>query len=61
MKFEIFRGKGRQWYAHLKARNGEIIAASEGYQRSNGAMKWVRLVQGSDGAPVIRPVRRARK
>lgn len=30
-KFEIFKGKNNQYYFHLKAGNGEIILASEGY------------------------------
>ncbi len=31
-KFRIFVGKDGQYYFHLKARNGEIILQSEGYQ-----------------------------
>lgn len=33
MLFEVFHsGSNKLWYFHLKARNGKIIAASEGYQ-----------------------------
>ena len=28
---EIFKGKDKQYYFHVKAANGEIIAQSEGY------------------------------
>lgn len=45
MKFEIRRGRDRQFYAHLKARNGEIVAQSEGYVRRAGAINWIRLVR----------------
>lgn len=30
-KFEIFKGKQEHFYFHLKAGNGEIILASQGY------------------------------
>jgi uncharacterized protein YegP (UPF0339 family) len=34
-KFQIYRGKGRQFYFRLRARNGKVILSSEGY--SSGA------------------------
>lgn len=40
---EVFRGRGRatkhQWYWHRRARNGEIIAMSEGYTRKSSAIR----------------------
>ena len=30
-KFEIFKGKSDQFFFHLKAGNGEVILASQGY------------------------------
>lgn len=36
-KFELFTGTNDQWYFHLKAPNGEIILASEGYKTKQGA------------------------
>ena len=30
-KFEIFKGKNDEFYFHLKAGNGEVIIASQGY------------------------------
>ena len=40
-KFEVFRGKvpDNDWYFHLRAANGEIIAASEGYKTKAGAIR----------------------
>lgn len=29
--FEVFKSTNNLWYFHLKAPNGEIISASEGY------------------------------
>lgn len=45
--FTIFRGVDGQWYWHLKAANGEIIATSEGYQRRQGAVDGVTSVRNS--------------
>ena len=28
---DVFKGKDDQWYWHLQAANGEIVAQSEGY------------------------------
>jgi len=36
-KFEIFVGADNQFYFHLKAENGEIIAASQGYSTKQSA------------------------
>ena len=36
-KFEIFTGSDDQFYFHLKADNGEIIAASQGYTTKESA------------------------
>jgi uncharacterized protein YegP (UPF0339 family) len=36
-KFEIFVGADKQYYFHLKAENGEIIAASQGYNTKQSA------------------------
>jgi uncharacterized protein YegP (UPF0339 family) len=38
MIYEIFRGKNKQFYFRLKARNGRIIAQSEGYKRKAGVI-----------------------
>lgn len=36
-KFEIFVGSDDKFYFHLKADNGEIIAASQGYTTKQAA------------------------
>lgn len=36
-KFEVFEGKDGQWYVRLRARNGEIVAQSEGYESEGAA------------------------
>lgn len=43
MKIEVFRGKGKKklWYFHLKADNGRILCASEGYTRKESAIKAI--------------------
>ena len=43
-KFEVFKGT-KEWHFNLKAGNGEIIAASEGYKTKAGCLKGVASVQ----------------
>lgn len=55
MRFVIFSRfglKGKRWYFHLRAKNGKIIAASEGYRNRQDAWDAIMLVQRSAGAPV---------
>lgn len=60
MKIEIKRSKkDRQWYAHIKARNGRILFTSEGYRRVHSARNAVdALVLGLPGARLV-PVEKA--
>lgn len=44
-KFQIFEGVDNQYYFHLRAPNGEIILASEGYTEKAGAQHGVGSVQ----------------
>lgn len=44
-KFEIFKGKNGNFYFHLKAANGQIIAASEGYTSKQGAQDGIASVK----------------
>jgi uncharacterized protein YegP (UPF0339 family) len=44
-KYEIFIGKDQQFYYHLKAANGEIILASEGYTQKHNAEKAIESVR----------------
>jgi uncharacterized protein YegP (UPF0339 family) len=38
-KYEVFEGHGGEWFWHLKAANGEVIASSEGYSNAAGAYR----------------------
>jgi uncharacterized protein YegP (UPF0339 family) len=44
-RFQIFQGDDEQYYFHLRAANGEIILASEGYTTQRGCENGVRSVQ----------------
>lgn len=46
-KFEIWKSKkDGQWYFHLKAPNGEIIAHSEGYTTKDNCLNGIDAVKG---------------
>jgi len=40
-KLEVWKNKAGEWQWHLKASNGEILAAGEGYMRKAGALQGV--------------------
>ncbi len=44
-KFELYKDKGGEFRFRLKASNGEIILASEGYKAKTGAMNGIAAVQ----------------
>lgn len=44
-KFELFSGKDNNFYFRLRARNGEPILASEGYESKGGAMNGIESVR----------------
>lgn len=44
-KFELFNGQAGQFYFRLKAGNGEIIGASEGYVSRQGAESGIQSVR----------------
>lgn len=44
-KFELFQGVNRDWYWHLKAPNGQIIASSEGYSSQQMAKHGITSVK----------------
>lgn len=46
-KFTIFSGKGGKTYFNLKAGNGEIILASQGYADKSGARNGVESVKNN--------------
>ena len=45
MKAEIFKSEeNSKWYFHIVARNGKIVAQSQGYKSKKGALKGVRAL-----------------
>lgn len=44
-KFEIFVGSDDKFYFHLKADNGEIIAASQGYTTKQAAESGIDAIK----------------
>lgn len=46
-KFEIIKGRDGQYYFHLKAANGEIIAQSQGYVRKSDAKNGIDSVKAN--------------
>ena len=53
MLYEYWQSKtNNQWYWHLKAANGEKIAASEGYTSKQNCLAAIELVKKSSAAPV---------
>jgi amphi-Trp domain-containing protein len=49
-KYELFQGAGGRWYFRLKAPNGEIILASEGYASKQGAADGIESVRRNAGS-----------
>jgi hypothetical protein len=37
---EVFVGRDGRWYGHVKARNGRITDATQGYKQMRSAMRW---------------------
>jgi uncharacterized protein YegP (UPF0339 family) len=52
-KFEIFLDRKKQYRFHLKASNGEIIAASEAYETRAACIKGIKAIQKSAPTAVI--------
>lgn len=38
----------KQWYFHIKANNGKIIAQSEGYKNKKGCLKSAKSLQKAE-------------
>lgn len=56
-KFEIYKDKAGQFRFRLKAKNGEIIACSEGYVKKDSCKKGIASVRrNAPDAPVIDPL-----
>ena len=52
-KFEIFQDRKKQYRFHLKASNGEIIAASQAYENKAACIKGIKAIQKNAPAAVI--------
>ena len=53
-KFEISKDKAGKYRFHLKAANGEIIAASQGYETKASAEKGIESIKANAaGAHVV--------
>ena len=46
-KFEVYKDKAGEFRFRLKAGNGEIIAASEGYKAKSGCLNGIESVQNN--------------
>ena len=44
-KFELWKDKKGEWRFNLKARNGQVIAVSEGYSSKAAARAGIRSVR----------------
>ena len=51
-KYELFTDASNEYRFHLKASNGEIIAASEGYETKEGVLNGIDAVQRSCDAEI---------
>ena len=53
-RFSIKEGNGGKWYFNLKAGNGEIICASQGYASEDGAQQGIEACKrAAEGAKII--------
>ena len=51
-KFELYKDKKGEFRFRLKAKNGQIIASSEGYSKVDSCLKGVASVQKNAGAKI---------
>ncbi len=58
-KFELWKDKKGEWRWNLMARNGQVIAVSEGYSSKAGAKNGIRSVRLN--APLARVVEKDAK
>jgi uncharacterized protein YegP (UPF0339 family) len=61
-KFEIFLDRKKQYRFHLKASNGETIAASQAYDTKVACIKGIKSIQkNAPAAAIIDPEETAKK
>ena len=53
-KFEVYEDKGGQFRFRLKAKNGQIIAASEGYKSLKSCLNGIESVRKNAESPVVK-------
>ena len=53
-KFEIYTDKGGEYRFRLKARNGEIILASEGYSQKSGCKNGIESVRKNSEGEIVK-------
>jgi len=53
-KFVIFKDKKKEWRFNLKAKNGKIIATSEGYKKKGGAINGaISVMKNAEHAVIV--------
>ena len=59
-KFEVYKDKAGEFRFRLKARNGEIIAVSEGYKAKDSCLNGIESVRkNAPDAPVVEEEKKA--
>ena len=55
-KGELYQQKNGKWAFRVKASNGQIVAASQGYaKRASARSTLEKLLKGADAGPIIDP------
>jgi uncharacterized protein len=52
-RFEIIKDKGGKYRFHLRAGNGQVVAASQAYERKANAEKGIQAVKKATDAEVV--------
>jgi len=52
-KFQVFKGEDDQFYFRLKAANGEIICASQGYTSKQSCLNGIEAVKTAASSATI--------
>jgi uncharacterized protein YegP (UPF0339 family) len=52
-KWEYFEGRDKQFYFHLKAKNGKVILQSEGYKHRGACLKAIKSIRTNADSPII--------
>lgn len=52
-KIEIFKGENNQYYFHIKASNGQIVAVSEGYTTKEACKDGIESVKENVNSEIV--------